>query len=79
MARRRDGNLPTLDDQIDTFKASPHRWSITKPSGTLIRFQRDFGIKVLRKYPTPFQQRTMYGVGKDIYTLAIQLLLLQTG
>ena len=68
MARRRDGSLPSLDDQIDAFKASPHRWSLTEPSDTAsIQFLREFGGKVLRKYATPFQQRTMYGVGKDIY------------
>jgi len=68
MARRRDGSLPSLDDQIDAFRASPHRWSITEPSdNTSIRFQRDFGSKVRRKDATPFQQTTMYWVGKDIY------------
>ena len=65
MATRRDGSLPNLDGQITTFIASPHRWSITKPSNTLIRFQREFGSKVRRN--SPFQQTTMYGVGKDIY------------
>ena len=56
MARRRDGSLPSLDDQIANFETSPHRWSLTEPSdNTSIRFQREFGSRVRRKDATPFQ------------------------